>query len=79
MVMPRNLNDSTPVTVLFMMVIGGRVGGFSPQSPYTRAPMPFWHIVNIVCSFVYQIKYCVMKGGGGGGCCLGSFHWSQMQ
>ncbi len=26
--MPRNLNDSTAVTVLFMMVSGGRAGGF---------------------------------------------------
>ncbi len=28
--MPRNLNDSTAVTVLFMMVSGGRAGG-SPE------------------------------------------------
>ncbi len=27
MVVPRNLNDSTAVTVLFMMVSGGRAGG----------------------------------------------------
>ncbi len=31
MVVPRNLNDSTAVTVLFMMVSGGRAGGVSPE------------------------------------------------
>ncbi len=30
--MPRNLNDSTAVTVLFMMVSGGRAGGFLLKS-----------------------------------------------
>ncbi len=29
--MPGNLNDSTAVTVLFMMVSGGRAGGVSPK------------------------------------------------
>ncbi len=29
---PRNLNDSTAVTVLFMMVRGGRAGGFLLKS-----------------------------------------------
>ncbi len=28
---PRNLNDSTAVTVLSMIVSGGRAGGFSPE------------------------------------------------
>ncbi len=28
--MPRNLNDSTAVTVLFMMVSGRRAGGLAP-------------------------------------------------
>ncbi len=32
MVVPRNLNDSTVVTVLFMMVSGGRAGGFLLKS-----------------------------------------------
>ncbi len=32
MVVPRNLNDSTAVTVLFMMVSGGRPGGFLLKS-----------------------------------------------
>ncbi len=32
MVLPRNLNDSTAVTVLFMMVSGGRAGGFLLKS-----------------------------------------------
>ncbi len=32
MVVPRNLNDSTAVTVLFMMVSGGRAGGFLLKS-----------------------------------------------
>ncbi len=31
MVVPRNLNDSTVVTVLFMIVSGGRAGGVSPE------------------------------------------------
>ncbi len=31
MVGPKNLNDSTAVTVLFMMVSGGRAGGVSPE------------------------------------------------
>ncbi len=31
MVVPRNLNDSTAVPMLFMMVSGGRVGGVSPE------------------------------------------------
>ncbi len=31
MVLPRNLNDSTAVTVLSMMVSGGRAGGVSPE------------------------------------------------
>ncbi len=31
MVVPRNLNDSTAVPVLFMMVSGGRAGGVSPE------------------------------------------------
>ncbi len=31
MVVHRNLNDSTAVTVLFMMVSGGRAGGVSPE------------------------------------------------
>ncbi len=30
-VVPRNLNDSTAVTVLFMMASGGEQGGFSPE------------------------------------------------
>ncbi len=29
--MPRNLNNSTAVTVLLMMVSGGRAGGVSPE------------------------------------------------
>ncbi len=32
MVVPRNLNDSTAVTVLFMIVSGGRAGGFLLKS-----------------------------------------------
>ncbi len=31
-VVPRNLNDSTAVTLLFMMVSGGRAGGFLLKS-----------------------------------------------
>ncbi len=31
MVVPRNLTDSTAVTVVFMMVSGGRAGGVSPE------------------------------------------------
>ncbi len=31
MVVPRNLNDSTAVTVLFMMVSGGESRGVSPE------------------------------------------------
>ncbi len=31
MVVPRNLNDSTAVTVLFMMVSGESAGGVSPE------------------------------------------------
>ncbi len=34
MVVPRNLNDSIAVTVLFMMVSGGRAGGVSPEVHY---------------------------------------------
>ncbi len=34
MVVLRNLNDSTAVTVLFMMVRGGRAGGVSPEVHY---------------------------------------------
>ncbi len=33
MVVPRNLNDSTAVTVLFMMVSGGERGGGGTGSP----------------------------------------------
>ncbi len=33
--MPRNLNDSTAVTVLFMMVSGGRAGGYLLKSTIT--------------------------------------------
>lgn len=32
MVEPRNLNDSTAATVLFMMVNGGSAGGFRLKS-----------------------------------------------
>ncbi len=28
-----------------------------------RAPMPFWHIVKVVCSSVYQIQILCDKGG----------------
>ncbi len=31
MVVPRNLNDSTAFTELFMIVSGGRAGGVSPE------------------------------------------------
>ncbi len=34
MVVPRNLNDSTAVTVLFMIVSGGSAGGVSPEVHY---------------------------------------------
>ncbi len=27
-----------------------------------RAPMPFWHIVNVVCSSVYQIQILFDEG-----------------
>ncbi len=34
MVVLRNLNDSTAVTVMFMMVSGGRAGGGPPEVHY---------------------------------------------
>ncbi len=34
---PRNLNDSTAVTVLFMMVSGGRAGGFLLKSSHLHS------------------------------------------
>ncbi len=44
MVVPRNLNDSTAVTVLFMMVSGGRAGGFQTCQPVRilRSGHAFW-------------------------------------
>ncbi len=36
--MPRNLNDSTAVTVLFLMVSGGSAGGGSPEVHDQPAP-----------------------------------------
>ncbi len=44
--MPRNLNDSTAVTVLFMMVSGGRAGGFLLKSTIISTfPSVFVHDV----------------------------------
>ncbi len=45
-----------------------------------RAPMPFWHIVKVVCTSVYQIKtlcdevFVFFLGGGGGSLVCHLFH-----
>ncbi len=60
--MPRNLNDSTAVTVLSVMVSGGRAGGFLLKSMIISTVLsvlssrllketpPFFHIP--ICSFL---------------------------